>query len=174
MNDVPRAIADALPRHRDLYYGGEWHRPAGGYAETLDPSRAVSLGECAAADPGDVDAAARAAHAAFATWRSMAPRERAAVLRTMAARLREHADELALIDAANCGNPVREMVPDVHAAAAQLDYFAGLATELKGETIPMGEGVLDLTLREPFGVCARIGMRISRTASSCRRRSSPA
>ena len=156
MNDVAQAIDDVMPRHRDLYYGGAWHRPAGGYAETWDPARGVSLGEGAEADASDVDAAARAAHAAFATWRRMPPRERAAVMRAIAARLREHADELALIDAANCGNPVREMVPDVHAATAQLDYFAGLATEVKGETIPMGEGSLDMTLREPFGVCARI------------------
>ena len=156
MNDVAQAIDDALPRHRDLYYGGAWHRAAGGHAETLDPARGVSLGECAEADASDVDAAARAAHAAFATWRRMPPRERASVMRTIAGRLREHADELALIDAANCGNPMREMAPDVHTAAAQLDYFAGLATEVKGETIPMGEGSLDMTLREPFGVCARI------------------
>ena len=64
--------------------------------------------------------------------------------------------ELALLDAVNGGNPVAEMGRDVQAAAAQLDYFAGLATELKGETIPMGPDAVDMTVREPFGVCARI------------------
>jgi len=48
------------------------------------------------------------------------------------------------------------MTSDVNAACAQLDYFAGLAGEVKGETIPMGEGAINMTLREPFGVCARI------------------
>ena len=86
----------------------------------------------------------------------MPPLERGAVMRAIAARLREHAGELALIDAANGGNPVAEMTSDVHAAAAQLDYFAGLAGEVKGETIPMGDGAVNMTLREPFGVCARI------------------
>ena len=149
-------IADALPLHRDLYYGGEWHRAHGGHAATLDPATGESLGACAEADAADVDAAARAAHRAFAAWRGLRPLERGGVLRAIAGRLREHAGELALIDAANCGNPVAEMTNDVHAACTQLEYFAGLAGEAKGETIPMGDGAVNLTVREPFGVCARI------------------
>jgi len=149
-------VADALPRHRDLYYGGEWHRAHGGQAATLDPATGESLGECAQADAADVDAAARAAHQAFPAWRGLRPVERSGVLRGIAARLREHASELALIDAANCGNPVAEMTNDVHAACTQLEYFAGLAGEAKGETIPMGDGAVNLTVREPFGVVARI------------------
>ena len=157
VSDRPSAaIAAALPRRRDLYYGGEWHRAQGGSAATLDPATGESLGECAVADAADVDAAARAAHQAFPAWRGMRPLERASVLRTIATRLRAHAGELALIDAADCGNPVVEMTNDVHAACTQLEYFAGLAGEAKGETIPMGEGAVNLTVREPFGVCARI------------------
>ncbi len=150
------SATDALPSRRDLFYGGAWQRAQGGYAETTNPATGESLGACAVANAADVDAAARAAHDAFAAWRAMPPLGRGAVMRAIAARLRLHADELALIDAANGGNPVAEMTGDVHAAAAQLDYFAGLATEVKGETIPMGEGVVNMTLREPFGVCARI------------------
>jgi betaine-aldehyde dehydrogenase len=70
--------------------------------------------------------------------------------------LRAHADELAWLDAVNGGNPVAEMGRDVAAAAAQLEYFAGLATEVKGETIPMGPDSVNMTVREPYGVCARI------------------
>jgi betaine-aldehyde dehydrogenase len=146
----------ALPEHRDLYYGGAWQRAHGGYAETMNPATGERIGTCATADAADVDAAAHAAHRAFPAWRDARPFDRAAVLREIAARLRLHADELAWIDAANGGNPVAEMTSDVHAAAAQLDYFAGLAAEVKGETIPMGAGAVDLTVREPFGVCARI------------------
>jgi betaine-aldehyde dehydrogenase len=149
-------IADALPRHRDLHYGGEWHRANGGYATSFDPATGQSLGECADADASDVDAAAQAAHGAYPAWRVLRPAERGTILRAIAARLRAHAAELALIDAADCGNPVAEMTSDVNAACAQLDYFAGLAGEVKGETIPMGEGAVNMTVREPFGVCARI------------------
>ena len=65
-------------------------------------------------------------------------------------------DELALIDAANCGNPVHEMVRDAQVAAAQLDFFAGLVTEMKGASIPMGPDAVNFSVREPLGVVARI------------------
>jgi betaine-aldehyde dehydrogenase len=145
-----------LPLQRNLYYGGQWHAPHGGHVETFDPASGASLGACAEADASDVEAAVSVAHAAFGAWRALRPLERAAVVRRIAAVLREHAAELAWLDARNGGNPVAEMARDVRAAAAQLDYFAGLATELKGETIPMGDGAVDMTVREPFGVCARI------------------
>ena len=149
-------IESALPRHRDLYYGGRWHAPQGGYLETLNPSTGESLGRCAEADAADVEAAVHAAHAAFQTWRHTTPATRATALRQIAKVLRDNAEELALIDAANCGNPVREMIGDVNAAARMLDYAAGMAGEVRGDTIPMGDGVVNLSVREPFGVCGRI------------------
>jgi betaine-aldehyde dehydrogenase len=149
-------IAAILPRHRDLYYGGQWHKPAGGYQETLNPATGASLGQCAEANAADVDAAVKAAHQAYKTWRAVKPLERAALMKQVAGRIRAHAEELAMLDAANCGNPVREMARDVNTAVAQWEFFAGLVTELKGDTIPIGDGVVNLSVREPFGVCARI------------------
>jgi betaine-aldehyde dehydrogenase len=157
MNETsPSAVERALPEHRDLFYGGDWRTPRGGMRDTFDPATGESLGACADANAEDVDAAVAAAVAAFDEWRRSKPLERASIVRAIAAKLRQHAGELALIDAVNGGNPIAEMGRDVHAAAAQLDYFAGLATELKGETIPMGPDAVDMTVREPFGVCARI------------------
>jgi betaine-aldehyde dehydrogenase len=156
MTTTRTSEADGLPAQRGLYYGGAWHAPHGGTAYTFDPATGRDLGACAEADAHDVDAAVAAADAAFPAWRALRPLERAAVVKRIAAVLRAHAAELAHLDARNGGNPVTEMERDVHAAAAQLDYFAGLATEVKGETIPMGAGAVDITAREPFGVCARI------------------
>ena len=59
-----------------------------------------------------MDAAVAAAKTAFTEWRNVLPLERAKMLRRIAEVLREHAQELAMIDAADCGNPVREMVSD--------------------------------------------------------------
>jgi betaine-aldehyde dehydrogenase len=70
--------------------------------------------------------------------------------------LREHAEELAMIDAADCGNPVHEMVMDATVAAAQIEFYAGLVTEMKGASIPMGPGVVNFSVREPRGVVGRI------------------
>jgi betaine-aldehyde dehydrogenase len=145
-----------LPEHRDLYYGGAWHKPQGGYAETWNPATGESLGRCAEANAADVDAMVAAARQGFVAWRAMKPAQRAAQMRQFAAVMRAHADELAMLDAINCGNPIKEMRSDVMAGAAAMDFAAGLVTEIKGETIPMGPDVLNLTVREPYGVCARI------------------
>jgi betaine-aldehyde dehydrogenase len=159
LDDLARVrarIEPILPRHRDLYYGGAWQKPRGGYLETWNPATGESLGPAAEANAADVDAAVQAAHRGFQAWRRVKPVERAALMRKVAAVLRAHAEELALLDAANCGNPVREMVKDAVVAAMQLEFYAGLVTEAKGETIPMGEGVVNLSVREPYGVVGRI------------------
>jgi betaine-aldehyde dehydrogenase len=151
-----KPVSEMLPRRRQLYYGGAWHEPRGGYLETFNPATGESLGRVAEANGDDIDAAVSAAQTGFETWRRLKPLERAGLLRKVAAVLRDNAFELAMIDAANCGNPISEMQRDAVIAAVQIDYYAGLATEIKGETLPMGEGVLNYSLREPYGVCARI------------------
>lgn len=145
-----------LPARRDLFYGGQWHVPQGGYARTCDPATQTDLGPVAEANAADVDAAVRAAHDAFPSWRSLPPAERGRLLRTLAQRVRASADEFAWLDAVNCGNPVREMARDAVAAANQLEYYAGLVHETKGETLPMGANALNYSVREPLGVVARI------------------
>ncbi len=145
-----------LPERRDLFYNNAWHKPQGGYAPTVNPANQDVLGTAAAADAADVDAAVKAAHAAFADWRQRPPLERATALRALAEKVRAAADEFAMIDAINCGNPVREMTRDAVIAAAQIDYYAGLVHETKGDTLPMGPGVLNYSVREPLGVIGRI------------------
>jgi len=149
-------VSDILPQHRDLYYGGKWHKPHGGYIDTFNPATGENLGPCAEANEQDINLAVHAAKQAQIGWAKLKPLERASLLKKVAQILRDNAFELALLDAANCGNPISEMQRDALIAAAQIDYYAGLATEIKGETIPMGEGILNYSVREPYGVCARI------------------
>jgi betaine-aldehyde dehydrogenase len=122
----------------------------------LNPSTGESLGRVAVSGATDVDAAVAAAKRGFLEWRAVAPLERARLLRKIAEVVRGNAAELALIDAANCGNPVREMTSDAMVAAAQIDFFAGLVTEMKGASIPMGPDVVNFSVRQPVGVVARI------------------
>jgi betaine-aldehyde dehydrogenase len=146
-----------MPAHRDLYYAGKWQTPRSGrYIKTINPALGEVLVEVADAGTEDAVAAIHAAYEAFEGWRKLKPTERAGILREAARRLRANAEELAMLDSLNTGNPVAEMVHDARIAAAGIEYFAGLATEIKGETIPMGEGNLNYTLREPLGVVARI------------------
>lgn len=153
-HEIPRGI---LPAQRGLYYGGAWHAPlSGGSAETLNPAYDEAITTVPVADASDVDAAVRAAHKAFPAWAATSPATRGRHLRQAAVVLRTHAQELALLDALNNGNPVSALAMDAGFAADCLDYFAGLATEIKGETIPMGDGHLNYTVQEPLGVVARV------------------
>jgi betaine-aldehyde dehydrogenase len=146
-----------LPEKRDHFYGGAWHAPADGrYVDVRSPSTGESLGRIAEGSAADVDQAIAAANTGFREWRRTPPLERAKLLRRIAAVLREHAEELAMIDAADCGNPVTEMIGDANVAAAQMEFFAGLVTEMKGDSIPMGPDSVNFSVREPRGVVARI------------------
>ena len=152
---IPAALT--LPEHRDAYYGGAWHRPKRGrYADTINPGTGEVLAAVADGTAEDVEAAIAAAQAGFETWRRVAPLERGRLLRRVAAILREHAGELAMLDAADCGNPVQEMVGDAMIAAAQMEFFAGFVTEMKGASIPMGPDAVNFSVREPLGVIGRI------------------
>ena len=156
------AITDVLPRlvlpaHNALYYGGEWHAPLDGrYAPTINPATGEVLGEVPEASEADAVAAIAAARAGFETWRRVHPLERARILRRIAGVLREHADEIAVLDASNGGNPVHEMRSDAHVAADLFEFHAGLVTEMKGASIPMGPDAINFSVREPLGVVARI------------------
>jgi betaine-aldehyde dehydrogenase len=153
--DITAALK--LPEHRGCYYGGAWHAPLSGReADTINPGTGETLGRVADAGAADVDAAVKVAKAAFKEWRNVPPLERAKMLKRIAEVLRAHAQELAMIDAADCGNPVREMVSDAMVAAAQTEFFAGLVTEMKGSSVPMGPGVVNFSVREPRGVIGRI------------------
>ena len=152
---IPQSLR--LPEHRGAYYGGAWHEPRqGGYAETINPGTGGHLAIVADCSAEDVEAAIAAASAGFEVWRRVPPLERARLLKRIAAILRDHAGELALLDAADCGNPVREMVGDAMIAAAQMEFFAGFVTEMKGASIPMGPDAVNFSVREPMGVVARI------------------
>jgi betaine-aldehyde dehydrogenase len=154
---ITKAPILVVPERRGIYRGGRWHDPVSGRtAPTLNPSTGEIIADIAVSSAQDVDAAVADAQRGFAEWKAVPPLERARILREVATLLRTHADELALIDAANCGNPVHEMVRDAQVAAAQVDFFAGLVTEMKGASIPMGPDAINFSVREPLGVVARI------------------
>ena len=127
--------------------------------ETIDVTNPAT-GELIARVPrsraADVDAAVHAAHQAFPAWRATPATERAACVLALADAIVARKDELARIDVSDNGSPLRDLQLDVDKAAAVMRYFAGLALQLRGETIPGAHGRLNYTLREPFGVVARL------------------
>ena len=151
------SIEESVPKQKDLFYGGEWHKPKSGeYRDTFNPGNGQVIDQISHAGAEDTGAAIEAAHAAFPAWRAIPMMQRINTLKKAANVLREHAAELALLDAYNTGNPVAEMLSDANVAAAWFDYFAGLIPMIRGETIPSADDHFHYTLREPLGVVARI------------------
>jgi betaine-aldehyde dehydrogenase len=144
LQTAERALDRRLPQHRGLYYGGAWHASAGGREIAVtSPATGEALGTAVDATVEDVDRAVTAARAAFLLWRDTPAQQRARAIRKAAAILRQHAEELAYLDALDSGNPLTAMLYDVEISADYMDYFAGLVTEMKGSTIPIGEGTLN-------------------------------
>jgi len=109
-------------------------------------------------DDVDYDAVA-AARRAFESgpWGEMAGAERGDILRKVAAMIRERLDGLAELESRDVGKPIAESKNiDIPHAAATFEFYANLAGTIEGETIPVGSGFLDYTVREPIGVIAAI------------------
>ena len=142
---------------KGLYIGGDWHESIdGGTFETINPSNLESLGDVPKASEKDVDRAVAAARIAFVEWRRVPIDERARCLQALARRIEDHAEELALMDAVDAGNALSGMRGDMDWTAETLRYFAGLITEIKGESSSYGPRHLNLTRRTPYGVVAKI------------------
>ncbi|MBM3569800.1 MAG: aldehyde dehydrogenase family protein [Alphaproteobacteria bacterium] len=140
-----------------LYIGGTWQDAADGKRfESINPSTGRRIGEAPTAGAADVDRAVKAAKQAVREWGRMPMRDRAKCLKALAQRIREHRESLALIDAVDSGNAIAGMRGDMDWTADTLDYFAGLVTEIKGETSSQGPRHLNFTRRQPYGVVAKI------------------
>lgn len=151
------AAAVSMPDHYDLYYGGNWHKAHdGGLDPTSNPATGEHLADVAKASAVDVDRAVAAAQEGFTIWRATPPADRARAMRKAAAVIRAYGGELAALDALDGGNPISEMHRDTETAAASFEFFAGLVTEMKGQSIPMGSDRLNFSVREPIGVVSRI------------------
>jgi len=142
---------------KGLYIGGEWQDAADGrtFAST-NPSNGEHLGDVPLAGEVDVDRAVAAAKTAFTDWGRAPVKERAQALNAFADKLVAHKEELALMDSVDSGNTLAGMQGDVDWTAATLKFFAGLITEIKGETSSQQAGHLNMTMRQPYGVVAKI------------------
>ena len=74
----------------------------------------------------------------------------------IAQMLRDRAEELATLESRDNGKPLKQARADVQVAARYFEFFAGIADKIMGNTIPLGPGFLDYTVREPIGVSAQI------------------
>jgi betaine-aldehyde dehydrogenase len=151
--------AVASPTREKMLVGGEWVESADG--RTFDVETPARRGTVVAQVPRsgapDVDRAVRAAAAAFPAWRGVVPRDRGRLLLRIADDVDAAVEDLARTLAMETGNAIRTQArPEAKLVADVFRYFGGLAGELKGETVPLGEQMFSYTRREPYGVVAAI------------------
>ncbi|MCL4722036.1 MAG: aldehyde dehydrogenase family protein, partial [Gammaproteobacteria bacterium] len=113
-------------------------------------------GRVPVATVADVDAAVCAAEAAQPGWAALPVWERRDLLRALGTAMRARADEILPLEAADTGNTINSLSRDVEVAANYLDFFSGLGSEMKGESVPASKDGLHFSIREPYGVVARI------------------
>jgi betaine-aldehyde dehydrogenase len=121
----------------------------------LNPATEEPIAELDQAGVEDADAAVARAKAAFPAWRTVAPAERARLLRRLATLVEEHLEELARIESSNVGKPISGARGEVGMVAQVFHFYAGAVDKHFGETIPVAGGVA-ATFREPLGVVGLI------------------
>jgi len=158
MSSAQTVAADS-PRRYQLFIDGKWvDAESGKTFETPNPATGATLAEVAEADKADIDKAVIAARRAFeGKWSKMSARDRGRLLYKLSQLIEANAPELAALETADNGKPIREsQYVDIPQVVENFEYFAGYATKIEGETIPVPGQMFNYTLREPLGVCGQI------------------
>jgi acyl-CoA reductase-like NAD-dependent aldehyde dehydrogenase len=142
-----------------LVLGGE-SRPAaeGRTFGVIEPGTGAPMAEVSEAGPEDARRAVDVAVRAFeeGPWPRTSATVRARVLLRASTLVRERLEDLARLEARNAGKPIRDARDEIGIVADTLEYWGGAANKIFGETVPIQDPGLDVTLREPVGVCALI------------------
>lgn len=151
-------MIETAARQVPMLIGGELVESAA--RETLDvenPAKKEPIARVPRGRAEDVDRAVRAARAAFPAWSKTPPRERGKLMIAIAEAFEARLEEIARLIALETGNALRtQSRPEAKSSADLFRYYGGLASELKGETIPLTEDMLCYTRREPYGVVGAI------------------
>ncbi|HYO86910.1 MAG TPA: aldehyde dehydrogenase family protein [Dermatophilaceae bacterium] len=143
-----------------LFIGGSWRPATGGEFVSVDPATEEVLGQVGAASQADVDAAVAAARAGSndMAWRDMPVSARASLIFALADAVEEAAQELAVLETRDQGQPIGiSSTVSVAGSVEHLRYYAGWCTKIEGRTAPVAfPETLHYTRREPVGVCALI------------------
>lgn len=117
----------------------------------INPATEETIATVPATSAEEVDEAIARANAALASWRAVAPGDRATLLRRFSDVVRDHAEELALLEVANAGHTIGNARWEANNVANVLNYYSGAPERLFGRQIPVAGGI-DVTFKEPVGV----------------------
>lgn len=140
-----------------LFVGGDWlELDHGDPIPCISPIDETTVGHVAAANAHDVDVAIERIRPALQDWSAKSAAERGEYLRAFAALIREHSEQIAALDTLDGGMLAKVALDSIFRVAEDLEFHAGLASEIKGSTYPTESSRLVFTIREPFGIVVRI------------------
>jgi betaine-aldehyde dehydrogenase len=142
-----------------LYIDGAYVDATSGTTfDTFNPATGEKLATVQQASAADIDRAVRSAQEGQRAWAALTPMQRSRILRRAVDLLRERNNELAELEMLDTGKPIAETrAVDIVTGADVIEYYAGLATAIEGQQIPLRADSFVYTRREPLGVTAGIG-----------------
>src|ERR1041385_9037106 len=149
----------ATERRYQLFIDGEFvDSQSGKTFKTPNPATGETFAEVAEGEQADVDKAVAAARKAFeGKWSKMSARDRGRLIYKLSQLIERDAARLAELETHDNGKPIKESTYiDLPGVVENFEYFAGWATKIEGETIPVPGQMFNYTLREPVGVCGQI------------------
>ncbi|WP_042353774.1 aldehyde dehydrogenase family protein [Bacillus rubiinfantis] len=127
--------------------------------DTINPATEEVLAVVSEAQEEDIDVAVKAARRAFESgpWPDLSAAERARLIYKFADLIEENREELAQLEALDNGKPYTvALSDDIPATVEQFRYYAGWATKILGQTVPISKDYLNFTRHEPIGVVGQI------------------
>ncbi|WP_321872871.1 5-carboxymethyl-2-hydroxymuconate semialdehyde dehydrogenase [Burkholderia ubonensis] len=124
---------------------------------TLNPATGEVITDVASGGEAEVDAAVRAAKAAFPKWANTPAKERAKLMRRLGELIERNVPALAALETQDTGLPIaqtsKQLIPR---ASENFNFFAEVCVQMNGRTYPVDDQMLNYTLYQPVGVCALI------------------
>jgi betaine-aldehyde dehydrogenase len=128
----------------------------GDWLESINPADESPLGRVPMGSAADMTAAVEAAEKAQPAWAALSMAQRAGFIHKLGDAILARTEEIARIESLDTGNTIGPMRRDVNTAVDRMRFAAGLAYEIKGETVPATPGNIHMTIRQPYGVVGRI------------------
>jgi len=137
--------------------GAKQDTASGRYADVFNPALGEPVARVALASGEEVDAAVRAAEAAFPSWSATPPLTRARVLFKYLQLCQQHVDDFAAVVTLEHGKTFADAQGEVARGIEMVEFAVGIPQMLKGEfTEQISRGIDAWSVRQPLGVVAGI------------------
>lgn len=156
--NVQMTASEKIAESKGVFIGNRWSPAVSGKEiDVFAPAEGRVFARIAAGGAEDIDRAVKAARRAHeGEWGRLAAFERGRLLSRLGLLILDNADELAALEARDCGKPMKQAKADIAACARYFEFYGGAADKWHGSTIPFLNGYFVATEREPHGVTGHI------------------